>query len=257
MVCPGQRAPTTSRTSTRNQHSRAGAWVKAAPASEKTQCWTNPVKRQHAHGWALPLAPPNSTCKVYLNQPRLCGKEISVWADHEHGCAKAARNMEHNHIRDWWAQRIRTRKRLHADVRAIPDVGGHPTYRHIVVSSPWTMGTHEGAESEHEGQPHEDRAEKAAETSKMRDFKQPPNTQAVHIIPMAFDVFGWGEKAELALKQAARRRLETRDALRATRSERTLGGEPKEQQQCSHETLRSTATALQGPKNLPSPVRLR
>ena len=41
---------------------------------------------------------------------------------------------------------------------------------------------------------------------------------------MAFDVYGmWGEKAELALKQEARRRLEKRDALKATRSERTLG----------------------------------
>ena len=48
-----------------------------------------------------------------------------------------------------------------------------------------------------------------AETNKMRDCKPPPSTQAVHIIPMAFDVYGrWGEKVELELKQAARRRLE-------------------------------------------------
>ena len=155
----------------------------------------------------LPLAPPKSTCNVYLkNQSRLCGKEISVWADHAHGCAKAARNTGHNHIRDWWAgvlancgDRVETEqfvseyepeKRLRADVRAIPDVGGHPTYYDIVVSSPWTTGTPEGAESENKGQPHEDRAVKAAETNKMRDYTPPPNTQAVHIITMAFDVYG-------------------------------------------------------------------
>ena len=41
---------------------------------------------------------------------------------------------------------------------------------------------------------------------------------------MAFDVYGrWREKAGLALKQAARGRLEKRDALTATRSERTQG----------------------------------
>ena len=92
------------------------------------------------------------------------------------------------------------------------------------ASELWTTGTHEGAESEHKGQPYEDRAVKAAETNKMRDYNQPPSTQAVHNIPMTFDVYGrWGEKAELTLKQAARRRLEKRDALTATRSERTLG----------------------------------
>ena len=38
--------------------------------------------------------------------------------------------------------------------------------------------------------------------------------------PMAFDIYGrWGEKAELALKQAARRRLEKRDfAQQSSRS---------------------------------------
>ena len=78
---------------------------------------------------------------------------------------------------------------LRAGVRPIPDVGGHPSYYDIVVSSPWTTGTHEGAESENKGQPHEDRAVKAAETNKMLNYMPPPNTQAVHIIPTAFDVY--------------------------------------------------------------------
>ena len=65
---------------------------------------------------------------------------------------------------------------------------------------------------------------KAAESNKMRDCKPPPNTQIVHIVQMAFDVHGrWSERAEVALKQASRRRLEKRDVVRATRSERTLG----------------------------------
>ena len=52
-------------------------------------------------------------------------------------------------------------------------------------------------------------AVKAAETNKMRDYKPPPSTQALHIISMAFDIHGrWGEKAELALKKAVRRKLE-------------------------------------------------
>ena len=90
--------------STRNQRSGAGAWVKAAPASEKTTMLNQPYERAVCIRMGLPLAPPNSTCKVYLkNQSRLCGKEISVWADHAHSCAKAARNTGHNHIRDWWA----------------------------------------------------------------------------------------------------------------------------------------------------------
>ena len=81
-------------------------------------------------------------------------------------------------------------KRIRADVRAIPDVGGHPTYYDTVVSSPWTTGSHEGAESEHKCQPHEDRAVKAAETNKMRYYSRRQNTQAIHIVPMAFDVYG-------------------------------------------------------------------
>ena len=163
--------------------------------------------------------------------------------DHAHGCAKAARNTGHNHIRDWCAgvlsscgDRVETEqfvseyepeKRLRADVRQSQTWEG--------ARLTWTTGTHEGAESEHKGQAHEDRAVKAAETNKMRDYNPLPKTQAVHIIPMTCDVYGrWGERAELALKQAASRRLEKRDALRATRSERSLGalaadGELKEQ----------------------------
>ena len=38
--------------STRNQRSGVGAWVKAAPTSEKTRCWTNPMKGQYAYEWA-------------------------------------------------------------------------------------------------------------------------------------------------------------------------------------------------------------
>ena len=52
-----------------------------------------PYERAVRLRMGLPLAPPNSTCKVYQrNQSILCGKEITVWADHAHGCAKAARN---------------------------------------------------------------------------------------------------------------------------------------------------------------------
>ena len=33
--------------------------------------------------------------------------------------------------------------------------------------------------------------------NKLRDYKPPPNTQAVHIVPMAFDVYGrCGARAE-------------------------------------------------------------
>ena len=125
-----------------------------------------------------------------------------MWADHAHGCAKAARNTGHNHIRDWWAgvlancgDRVETEqfvseyepeKKLRADVRAIPDVGGHPTYYDIVVSSPWTVGTPAKTKDNRT----KDRAVKAAETNKMRDYTPLPNTQAVHIITMAFDVYG-------------------------------------------------------------------
>ena len=106
-----------------------------------------------------------------------------------------------------FASEYEPEKRLRADARAIPDVEGHPTHHDIVVSSNWTTGTHEVAEGENKGQPHEDRVGNPAEMNKLRDYKPPPNTQAVHIVPMAFGVYGkLGEMAELTLKQAARGR---------------------------------------------------
>ena len=139
-----------------------------------------------------------ATCTSELHLQSLLQKSSKTfaWADHAHGCAEAARSTGLTHIRDWWAgvlancgDRIETEQfvseyepelRSRADVRAIPDVRGHPTYDDTVVSSPGQ------AESEHTSQPHEDSAVKAAETNKMHDHKLPPNTQAV--LPMSIDL---------------------------------------------------------------------
>ena len=153
----------------------------------------------HTNGLATRTAELHLQCLPQKSIKTLRERDLGV---------KAARNTVHNHIRDWWAgvlancgDRVETEQFV-SECEAEKRLGGHPTFYDIVVSSPWTTGTHEGAGSEHKGQPHEDRAVKAAETNKMRDCKPPPSTEAAHIILMSFDVYGrWGEKAELALKQ--------------------------------------------------------
>ena len=125
---------------------------------------------------------------------------------------RAARNQ--NHIRVWWAgvltncgDRVETVQcvsknepllRQIADVRAIPDVGGYPTYYDVVVTSPLTTGMRESQESEPKEQPHREREKK--------DWKPPPETLAIHIVPLAFDVCGRRcekKKKGAALKQEA------------------------------------------------------
>ena len=174
---------------------------------KKPRCWTNPMKGQYAYEWTYhshrrtPLAKFTSKINQYFAGKRSrCGRTTRM------AVRKLLQTRRHNHIRDWWAgvlancgDQVETEQfvseyepeiRLRADVRAIQDVGGHPTYSDIVASSPWTTGTHEGAESEHKGQPHDDRAVKTAETNKIRDYKPPPSTQAAHIIPVALDIYG-------------------------------------------------------------------
>ena len=91
MVYPGQRAPTTSRTVGVNEKPTQWSWNMGQSCA----------KGQYAYGWAYhshrrtPLAKFTSQ----INQDFA----ISVWADHAHGCTEAARNTEHNRIRDWWA----------------------------------------------------------------------------------------------------------------------------------------------------------
>ena len=159
------------------------------------------MKRRYAYGWAYhshrrtPLAKFTSTINQYF-----AVKEISVWADHAHGCAKAARNtgaQPHPRLVDrsprelrrpsrngTVRQRVRTRKKGCAQMseqsQTWKDIRPTTTWWY---QAPWTMGTHEGAESEHKGQPHDGRAVKAAETNKIRDYKPPPSTQAVHDHP--------------------------------------------------------------------------
>ena len=54
----------------------------------------------------------------------------------------------------------------------------------------------ESQDSEPKRQPHEDRATRAAEKEKERDYEPPPDTTAIHIAPLAFDVYGrWGDKS--------------------------------------------------------------
>ena len=110
--------------------------------------------------------------------------------------------------------------RLRADIRSIPEVVGYPTYHDVQVTSPFTTGMRESQESE---------PKSAAHTTRGR-----------HIVPPAFDVYGrWREKADAAVKKAARQRLEA-------------SGELKE-----HETLRCTATAWQDEKNIASKERTK
>ena len=55
MVCPGQRAPTTSRTFGVNEEPTQWSWSmgqSCASLRKKTRCWTNPVKGQYADEWA-------------------------------------------------------------------------------------------------------------------------------------------------------------------------------------------------------------
>ena len=165
------------------------------PNLKKTTMLDQPYQRAIRTRMGMQLAPVNSICKVYIKkQSRICGSEILVWADHVHGCARAARNQGHNLIRDWragvltnCADRVQTAQfvseyeralRLRADIRAIPDVGGYATYYDVVVTSPFTTGMRESQESEPKGHPHEDRVIRAAEKEKEKKERERQETAA-------------------------------------------------------------------------------
>ena len=106
MVCPGQRAPTTSCIVGFNE--KPTHWSRNVGQSctrlRKTTMLDQP------HGRAVRIRTGFATCTSELHLQSLPKKpiktlreEISAWADHAHACAKAARNTGHNHIRDWWA----------------------------------------------------------------------------------------------------------------------------------------------------------
>ena len=84
--------------------------------------------------------------------------------DHAPGCARAARNAGHNHIRDWWAGVVSEaggralteqwvveyapRKHIRADVRAVLAPGEGVTYYDVVVAHPFTTGVPTGSVGE-------------------------------------------------------------------------------------------------------------
>ena len=70
MVCPGQRAPTTSRTVGVNEKPTQWTWSIGQNCTSlgKTTMLGQPCERAVRIRMGLPLAPPNSTCKVYLKK---------------------------------------------------------------------------------------------------------------------------------------------------------------------------------------------
>ena len=114
--------------STRNQRSGAGTWVKAAPASEKARCWTNPMKRQYAYEWAF---------HSHRRTPfaKFTSKINQDFAGKRSRCGRTT-HMAVQKLLDWWAgvlancgDRVETEQivskyepenRLRADVRWEP-----------------------------------------------------------------------------------------------------------------------------------------
>ena len=195
----------------------AGAWVEAAPASEKTTMLDQTHER-YAHEWAYhshcrtPLA--KLTSKI--NQD-FAGK-ISVWAGPRAWlCKSCSKHGAQSHPRLVGRspreprRPIRNGKVSSASTNRKKDCAKmseqSQTWEDVrpTTTSPWTTGTEEGAESEHKGQPHEDRVVKAVETNKIRDCKPPPSTQSRwHLVFSE----GGEKRRNKRWEQAARRRLE-------------------------------------------------
>ena len=85
-----------------------------------------------------------------------------------------------------------------ADVRAIPDVGGYPTYYDVVATSPLTTGMRESQENEPKEQPHRERERERLEAA-TRDTCHPHRAAGLRRVRKA----GRKKKKDAALKQAA------------------------------------------------------
>ena len=109
--------------------------------------------------------------------------------------------------------------RVRAAVAAILDVGGHPTDYDVVVTSPFAKGRQLRTEEEVKGRPFEQ-----AENENIKHCRPPQSKASVHLVPLAFDVYGTlGKKADKALTEAGRWRPAKKYALVATRNSGGLG----------------------------------
>jgi hypothetical protein len=215
----------------------SGAWLTAIPSDRAL------VLNDEAFGLALRLrlglhiASVGDRCTVFNQTSRsVCGRPLSLFADHAVGCARAARNAGHNHIRDWWADLLKDaggralteqwvseyapRKAVRADVRAVHSPGEGVVYYDVVVAHPFTTGVPTGSVGEmRTDTPQADAAVGPASREKHNKYAPPlpsppvPDVPKVQIVPLAFDTYGrWGKDAVIALRLAARRRMALPDA---------------------------------------------
>ena len=113
----------------------------------------------------LHVATVGDCCAVYNQTTHTsCGHPLTPHADHAPGCARAARNAGHNHVRDWWAGVVNEAggralteqwvveyapwKHIRSDVRAVSAPGEGVTYFDVVVAHPFTTGVPTGSVGE-------------------------------------------------------------------------------------------------------------
>ena len=224
--------------STKDKRPGAGDWLTATPSRDEVTFRDDVYRFSLRLRLGLPLADPDDRCLVFNNSThRTCGRSVSAWADHAPGCAKAARNLRHNWLRDWWlkvAQEAGARAakeqdvveyapqaHLRCDVRATLAPGQPPTYYDVVVSHPFTTGVPTGNVGELRlAEPKADAAVDAGERSKRQDYAPPAGLVQVKLVPLAFDTFGrWGDAAAKELRSLARLRASLPDVLRSGRSQ--------------------------------------
>ena len=215
----------------------AGDWLLAVP--EDTALMVSDDVYAHAMRMRLgiPTAMEGDCCAVYIQTSRsTCGRPLTRHADHAHGCARAARNAGHNHVRDWfagvlreaggralteqWVTEYAPRKHVRADVWSVPTPGAGVTYFDVVISHPFTTGVPTGSVGQLLTQrAWADAAIGPATAGKYTKYAPPQAAEGqaaipcVNMVPLAFDTHGrWGEEAVRSLRAAARRRLARADA---------------------------------------------
>jgi len=228
--------------STSDKRPGAADWLTATPTRDEVTLRDDVYRFSVRLRLGLTLADPDDRCLVFNNSThRTCGRQVSAWVDHAPGCAKAARNIRHNWLRDWWlkvAQEAGARAateqevveyaphvHIRCDVRATLGPGQPPTYYDVVVAHPFTTGVPTGSVgSLLLAEPSADAAVKAAAGGKRTAYAPPAGLPQVKLVPLAFDTFGrWGEDAALELRKLARMRAALPDVLRGRRSLRVQG----------------------------------
>ena len=87
---------------------RRHGWVKTAPNLTKTTMLYQPYQRAVRTRLGVPACTTELRMQsLFQNHSRLCGSEISVWADHAHDCARCEESKPHPSLVGWSAHELR------------------------------------------------------------------------------------------------------------------------------------------------------